>query len=350
MNRAIGCAIRVRVYLPLVPVLVATMPIVNAALTVHCTPVGGSVVTGGAIVEVECFVTTNVSQGVRSGVLDLPCALLPEPGAIGSVTSIGLTVDPDGDGLNGPSSSGLVFLFQNGQAILDSAECTVTGIATQIVPCCYLQPGESRYFGTITYLVSTCAAGDFRMAAESVSQPPQPTDGTRFRDLTIDNALIPVIVVPMNLTVSTGACCAGPTCVQSSINETCCSIAYPSARWFDGRACADPVPCPECVDDTGCDDNVPCTADSCNTASGECVHFSDQDACDDGLFCNGLETCDVQVGCLGGSAPCAPELFCDEASDACIVPPIPTVSQWGLVLLALALLSAGKVRSLRRAT
>lgn len=40
--------------------------------------------------------------------------------------------------------------------------------------------------------------------------------------------------------------------------------------------------------------------------------------CDDGLFCNGLETCDELIGaCIAGVAPCAAGDFCDESLDQC---------------------------------
>jgi hypothetical protein len=38
--------------------------------------------------------------------------------------------------------------------------------------------------------------------------------------------------------------------------------------------------------------------------------------CDDGQFCNGLETCDPGLGCQGGSDPC-PGQSCDEPTDTC---------------------------------
>ncbi|MGH9870530.1 MAG: hypothetical protein ACREAA_20530 [Candidatus Polarisedimenticolia bacterium] len=38
--------------------------------------------------------------------------------------------------------------------------------------------------------------------------------------------------------------------------------------------------------------------------------------CDDGLYCNGTETCDPVMGCLAGAGPC-PSKLCDEAADAC---------------------------------
>ena len=39
-------------------------------------------------------------------------------------------------------------------------------------------------------------------------------------------------------------------------------------------------------------------------------------SCDDGLFCNGQETCVQFLGCVPGSDPCFP-LSCDEANDVC---------------------------------
>jgi len=77
------------------------------------------------------------------------------------------------------------------------------------------------------------------------------------------------------------------------------------------------------------------------------VQLANHAFCDDGLFCNGAEACHAAVGCVAGAAPCAPDLLCDEAAQQCTVPPIPTVSQWGLVVLALLLVVGAKLRSRR---
>ncbi|HKQ46700.1 MAG TPA: hypothetical protein VJZ71_01375 [Phycisphaerae bacterium] len=75
----------------------------------------------------------------------------------------------------------------------------------------------------------------------------------------------------------------------------------------------------ECEMDV-CDDGDPCTADSCN--SGACVHTpipgccNDSTDCDDGLFCNGEETC-VGGVCVDGPDPCPPGTTCNEESDTC---------------------------------
>lgn len=105
------------------------------------------------------------------------------------------------------------------------------------------------------------------------------------------------------------------------------------------------------VCDTPCADEFDCTIDSCT--SGSCVHEADDSQCgpsercspsqgcvpriceensncDDGLFCNGTETCspggegaDPETGCVDGTAVTCNDGFactddtCDEDTDAC---------------------------------
>jgi hypothetical protein len=65
-----------------------------------------------------------------------------------------------------------------------------------------------------------------------------------------------------------------------------------------------------------CSDGVGCTVDACNEATRACDHAPDNAACSDGLFCNGAETCDAVLDCQPGTDPC-PGLACDEAADTC---------------------------------
>ncbi|MBN1653371.1 MAG: hypothetical protein JXA30_06295 [Deltaproteobacteria bacterium] len=57
------------------------------------------------------------------------------------------------------------------------------------------------------------------------------------------------------------------------------------------------------------DSNSNCVGDAC-----ECT---DQAGCDDGLFCNGLESC-VEGACQNGADPCASNQSCDEQLDQCV--------------------------------
>lgn len=95
-----------------------------------------------------------------------------------------------------------------------------------------------------------------------------------------------------------------------------------------------------CTLDIECDDGLPCTLDECDfpvsgpVGSGACVHTTIADGqpggiegcpqelgllcggCDDGLFCNGAETCLGGV-CAAGSPPCSGGQVCSESFDLC---------------------------------
>lgn len=84
---------------------------------------------------------------------------------------------------------------------------------------------------------------------------------------------------------------------------------------------------PGCETDEQCNDNNPCTEDSCNTQSNACINtpVAEGTACDDGIFCNGIDTCSAAGICIHPGNPCPDdEIFCngdevcDEDSDACI--------------------------------
>jgi len=65
-----------------------------------------------------------------------------------------------------------------------------------------------------------------------------------------------------------------------------------------------------------CNDGVACTTDSCNESTDSCNNTPNNGACDDGLFCNGAETCNATLGCQAGSDPC-PGQTCNESTDSC---------------------------------
>ncbi|MFQ5876438.1 MAG: hypothetical protein ACE5JH_01915 [Acidobacteriota bacterium] len=65
------------------------------------------------------------------------------------------------------------------------------------------------------------------------------------------------------------------------------------------------------------DDAIDCTVDFCEEDLDAIVHSPSDARCDDGLFCNGAEICDAASGCTAGTAPCAPGEACDEEEDRC---------------------------------
>ncbi|RME37020.1 MAG: hypothetical protein D6788_10395 [Planctomycetota bacterium] len=74
--------------------------------------------------------------------------------------------------------------------------------------------------------------------------------------------------------------------------------------------------CVECFTVSDCpDDGIACTVDAC--VNGVCRHDPSDALCDDGLFCNGPETCNALLGCVAGSNPCDDPNLCVEANDSC---------------------------------
>jgi hypothetical protein len=65
-----------------------------------------------------------------------------------------------------------------------------------------------------------------------------------------------------------------------------------------------------------CEDGVACTQDICTEETFSCESVPVSALCDDGLFCDGTETCDPFLGCLAGQAPCAGQ-SCNEAQNQC---------------------------------
>ena len=91
----------------------------------------------------------------------------------------------------------------------------------------------------------------------------------------------------------------------------------------DGVYCNGAEDCVDgsCVAGTAidCDDGVGCTDDSCNEATDSCDNVPNDANCDNGLYCDGAETCDVVLDCQLGSDPC-PGQLCDEDGDFCYDP------------------------------
>ena len=66
------------------------------------------------------------------------------------------------------------------------------------------------------------------------------------------------------------------------------------------------------------DDGVACTVDWCDETNNGIVHAPDDGLCDDGVFCDGVESCDALLGCQSGTDPCQQTEWCDEAGPACV--------------------------------
>jgi parallel beta-helix repeat protein len=98
-------------------------------------------------------------------------------------------------------------------------------------------------------------------------------------------------------------------------------------QWCNGNETCDPVN--DCQDGTApnCNDDISCTDDSCNEGTDSCDNTPVDSVCDDGLWCNGSETCDVALGCQSGTpavindgVACTDD-SCDEANDVVVNAP-----------------------------
>lgn len=122
-----------------------------------------------------------------------------------------------------------------------------------------------------------------------------------------------------------GSACTIDACDETT--DTCTHVpndlACDNGMFCDGSESCDPVlgcvsgPAPNC------NDGVDCTNDACNEAKNMCTHTPKNGLCNDGLFCNGVEACDPVNGCQAGTAPdckdgigCTTD-SCNEATDMC---------------------------------
>ena len=98
----------------------------------------------------------------------------------------------------------------------------------------------------------------------------------------------------------------------------------------DANACDDGFWCTvndgcsagSCVADSRpVDDSVSCTSDSCDESTDKVLHIADNSVCDDSLYCNGAEVCDVTLDCQAGTPPSTDDGVdctidnCDETND-----------------------------------
>ncbi|MEK6676337.1 MAG: hypothetical protein AABZ47_11870 [Planctomycetota bacterium] len=154
--------------------------------------------------------------------------------------------------------------------------------------------GVLRYLGTISYLVSDCAGGDFELYFENFSDPPVLTDITGFTAPGGGGTPVPFHLLPTVLRVETQGCCHSDSSCEM-LNATCCEnqggVPQGPGTVCEGDADGDGI-------DGVCGD--------------VCLGFDDRIDDDN----DGMPDC-LQT--------------------------IPTVSTWGLVILALSLLTLAKV-------
>ena len=67
------------------------------------------------------------------------------------------------------------------------------------------------------------------------------------------------------------------------------------------------------------DDGLDCTLDACDEETDAITHTPDHAFCDDADHCDGVEVCDVELGCVEGPTPTLPTIDddCDQIDDDC---------------------------------
>ncbi len=125
------------------------------------------------------------------------------------------------------------------------------------------------------------------------------------------------------------ACDDGVSCTIDSCDEaadSCDNVAddgrCDNGSYCDGEETCDPALDCQAGPPVDCDDGVDCTDDSCDEGADACDSVPNDANCDDGIFCDGVETCDAAIGCQAGSDPCDDGIgcsddSCDEAADSC---------------------------------
>ncbi|NUO49832.1 MAG: hypothetical protein HOV80_13335 [Polyangiaceae bacterium] len=114
-----------------------------------------------------------------------------------------------------------------------------------------------------------------------------------------------------------------------------CAVACDDGDYCNGvEACVDG----QCVAGSSpCDDGISCTVDMCDENQDSCTHTPSNALCDNGINCDGTETCDAVLDCQSGQAPscndnvsCTND-FCDLTTDACAHVPSDSLCSDGLL-------------------
>ena len=122
---------------------------------------------------------------------------------------------------------------------------------------------------------------------------------------------------PAGQCVSGAPVCAGyPFCVE---DLDLCADCLSNTHCDNGKFCDGAEQCAAGACQPGDD---PCPDGPCDEYTDSCRECWTWPDCDDGLWCTGMEMC-VDGKCMAGTRPCSPGDVCDENADACIPPPPP---------------------------
>ncbi len=120
--------------------------------------------------------------------------------------------------------------------------------------------------------------------------------------------------------------CTANTCDEE---DGCLTEELPNGTYCGSdndqpMTCLNGVCVVRCTNDDQClqSDN-PCVVGECDQQTSRCILVANDSLCDDGQYCNGVETCDLEEGCVNGTPIDCPDSsecalgICDEEVDAC---------------------------------
>jgi hypothetical protein len=113
---------------------------------------------------------------------------------------------------------------------------------------------------------------------------------------------------PLTLALSLGALLVCLLTAPAGLAQDCLTnVDCDDGGYCNGVETCDPVTgCQSGLEP--CTDTVYCTQDTCNETADSCSYEPDDYLCDDGLFCTGTETCDFVLGCQPGiPVECSPD-------------------------------------------
>ncbi len=130
-------------------------------------------------------------------------------------------------------------------------------------------------------------------------------------------------------TVDDGVSCTTDSCdeIGDAVVHTPVDAACNNGQFCDGIETCDAVNDCQAGTPVNIDDGVGCTADACDEVGDVVTHTPNNGSCDDTLFCNGVETCDAVNDCQAGTPPATDDGVsctldsCDETNDVIIHAP-----------------------------
>jgi hypothetical protein len=280
------------------------------------------------------FVVYNVAQQAPEAVKSAGADALTNP------VNTSLTTLTDGawviDVMN-QGGAGTFTTTQSGQTLRWQTSCgtSTLGSSTKSVS----PPGST----TLGWSHSGPKRYAHALAAFAPAAPPPPTTSTVEPTTTTTvtttlppqttTTIVPTTTLPPPTTTTlAGGCNSNPQCNDGNActTDTCnagtCQHADVSAACNDGAFCNGVETCSPA---SGCqagtppvtNDGIACTTDACNEATDTITHTPNNAACSDGAFCNGAETCSATLGCQAGTPPATSDGIacttdaCNEATD-----------------------------------